>query len=201
MVAVTGRRVPMVVVCAFSLLISFLISSRPAASAERPMAELAVDDRLNPRVCGAVDGIMPATVIVDGPLDIYVQQMLSRSEAFRRQCDALAAQPQVYVRVQLALYGLPPSLYARTDVQRTVAGPLIATVRIQSGVNWSEWIGHEFEHILEQVEGIRAKDFRDNNGGRWESSVEMYESSRAILAGRTIRIQMRQGSKALPAND
>lgn len=133
---------------------------------------------------------MPPTVIVESPLEAYIQKMLNRSEDFRRQCLALAAQPQVYVRVQMVLYGLPPSVFAKTDVQRTSAGPLIATVRIQPSVNWSEWIGHEFEHILEQVEGIRLKDFRQNGSGRWESSSDMFESLRAITAGREIRRQM-----------
>ena len=149
-------------------------------------------------LCAPRKGQLPPTVVVEPRLKSHVQKMLARSEEFRRQCEALAAQPQTYVRVRLVLFGLPPGVNAQSEITRTSEGVLFAQVQLSLTSNWSEWIGHEFEHILEQAEGTRLDDYRDG-AGRWESAPDAFESNRAIAVGRTIRNQMLY--PAVDAND
>lgn len=168
------------------------------AAAERIAGTAEVGERVKPAdetdadgVCAEVRGHLPPTVVVDPRMDDHVRKMLARSPEFRRQCLALADRPQVYVRVHLVLFGLPPGVHAQSQVTRTHEGPLFAKVQIGLTANWSEWIGHEFEHILEQAEGMTLTDYRGGDG-RWESAPDAFETARAIAAGRTIRNQWLQ---------
>ncbi len=156
-------------------------------------------DRLPGVLCGAVDGRLPATVQVDEPIVPHVQMMLQRSAHFRRQCRELAAHPHVYVRLQLAPVGeLTSQFCAKSFIQRTAAGPLIAVVRIGRETHWSEWIPHELEHVLEAAGGMRIRDYARGHD-TWESADDTYETTRAINAGRTVRVQMRH--KPVAATD
>lgn len=177
----------------------FFATLSSAAAGERPITDPPAPE--GPKiVCAAVNGRLPATVLVQRELQPVVQRMLERSAFFRHQCQLLAEQSKVYVRVQIATYGMLPSQRARAQVQRTAAGPLIVWVQLAPAVNWSEWIGHEFEHILEQVEGLRLRDLRDGHDS-WESDDDTYESARAINAGRVVREQVRQKPVSLATED
>jgi hypothetical protein len=150
-------------------------------------------------VCGEVMGRLPATVDVEASVMSHVQAMLQRSAHFRRQCLALAARPWVYVRLQFSEAAeLTRDFCAKSYIKRTSAGPLIAYVRIGRRTHWSEWIPHELEHVLETAEGMRTADFARGRG-TWESAEDVYETTRAILAGRTVRNQMRR--KPVTTND
>ena len=111
--------------------------------------------------CRATDGRLPPNVQVNRALLRPVRSMLQRSEEFRRQCEELAARPTVYVRVNLSVEGLPSRFCARSVIQRMTDGPLLIFVEIERTVNWAEWLAHEFEHVLEQAEGLRVKDLRN----------------------------------------
>lgn len=148
-----------------------------------------VDPAMPRGVCSETAGRLPPTVVVDSRLTGHVRRMLERSPEFRRQCEALAELKHVYVRVSLVLHGLPPGVHAQSQVTRTNDGPLFARVQVSLTANWSEWIGHEFEHVLEQAEGMTLTDYRTGDG-RWESVPDAYETTRAIAAGRAIRNQV-----------
>ena len=148
----------------------------------------AVDDG---SICRAVDGRLPANVQVARHLLPHVRAMLLRSDDFRHQCEQLAARPTVYVRVSVSLVDLPYQFCARSVIQRMAAGPIMAFVELGRTVKWSEWIAHEFEHILEQAEGLRGADMARQSAS-WESATSVFETSRAIVAGQAVRAQMRR---------
>jgi len=139
-------------------------------------------------------------VQVHSSLQRQVQAMLQRSEDFRRQCRQLAANPSLYVRVRLSSIDMPARYCARSVVQRTSDGPLLIFVEIERTANWAEWLAHEFEHVLEQAEGVRLKDLRAGKGS-WESGDDVFETARAIGVGRGVRAQMRRKPAAIPANN
>jgi hypothetical protein len=57
---------------------------------------------------------------------------------------------------------------------------------------WSpeEWIGHEFEHVLEQVERVPLVELAARTGRVWRTADDMFESERAIRAGRRVLEEM-----------
>src|SRR5262245_15892575 len=78
--------------------------------------------------------------------------LLRRSETFRSQCERIARAPRVRVTIELVL-GLD-SGRAQTAIHRYASGGIKAEVVVLFGENYRELLAHEFEHILEQVEGL-----------------------------------------------
>ncbi len=156
-------------------------------------AERMVEESAKRPVCRAVDGQLPPSVDVDRGLLPLVRSMLLRSEDFRRQCERLAEQPWVFVRVRLSVAALPQEYCARSVIQRTLDGPIMAQVEIGRSVDWPQWIAHELEHVLEQAEGVDIT----RQPGSWRSGDATYETSRAIFAGRRVRREM-SGKRPAP---
>jgi hypothetical protein len=134
---------------------------------------------------------MPTSVQFTAPLKGLFEDMLSRSDRFRSQCERLATQPWVYVRVRLAEGPLPYAFQGRTMISRTLDGPIIAYIEIDARASWHEWIAHEIEHVLEQAEGLRRHDLVGQRDS-WETAESTFETKRALDAGRIVSQQMRQ---------
>lgn len=177
--AIAVRGVTWIVVC----LLAGGVPAAPAAAADSgPPA--------HGSVCGDLNGRLPASVYVAEPMASDVPAMLRRSAHFRQQCRELMARPWVYVRVHAADAELPNQFSAKSVVLRTAAGPLFAYVHVARRAPWAEWIAHELEHVLEVAEGMRTTDYQRGRG-TWESADRVYETTRAIAAGRTVRREMR----------
>jgi hypothetical protein len=142
---------------------------------------------------------MPTSFQTAGLIAGLLKEMLARSDEFRSQCERLARQPWVYVRLKLAKVPLPYSFHGRTIIARTLEGPIVATVEIDPRASWHEWIAHEIEHVLEQADGMRLIDLRQGNS--WESSDSTYETQRAVDAGRLVSREMRQARRPRRAAD
>jgi hypothetical protein len=55
----------------------------------------------------------------------------------------------------------------------------------------AEIVGHEFEHILEQMEGLNLRMLsRVRGSGVRESAFEVYETARAQRAGRIVAAEL-----------
>ena len=61
-----------------------------------------------------------------------------------------------------------------------------------------EWIAHEFEHALEQLEGVPLCRSRRALRLVWHSADGMFETERAIRAGRTVLEEMRLDKRSRP---
>jgi hypothetical protein len=144
--------------------------------------------------CGIEDGRMPNSVQFTGLLKESLEEMLSRSDGFRGQCERLSLHPSVYVRLKLAPAPLPNAFHARTFIVHTLEGPIIAYIEIDPRSSWPEWIAHEIEHVLEQADGVRLFDLMRQHHS-WESSESTYETQRAIDAGRIVSREMWQTKK------
>lgn len=138
------------------------------------------------RPCDGPQAQWPATVrFLDG-LERHATRMLRTSETARRQCRAIASR-RAYVRVQIDPRLGTRSFRARSVVYRTVDGPIVAFVSIGPTGDPAEWIAHELEHVIEQLEGVRLETLRRRAHGAWESADRMFESDRAIRVGRLVR--------------
>jgi len=106
--------------------------------------------------------------------------LLRRSETFRAQCERLARSPHVRVKIDMALS--VDSARAQTTIHRFTAGAILAEVEVAFGENYRELLGHEFEHILEQIDGV---DLRQEaaEGRAWLLPDGAFETRRAFAVG------------------
>ena len=115
------------------------------------------------------------------------------SATFRLQYQRIAqARSIVGVHVDPAL--IETRLKARSTVRRYVSGLIVVAVFIGPGAGPGEWIAHEFEHIIEQLDGLHLADMaRDRLGQAWFSGADSIETGRAVRAGQAVREELRHG--------
>jgi hypothetical protein len=138
----------------------------------------------------------PNRIQLTSALRREAQRMIQRSPTFRAQCDRLerTAGLQVIVRRDRSLE--PRSYRAKSTIQRLRTGELLAIVDIGPHGNPVEWIAHEFEHILEKIDGLHLPTLAGKRSGVWLSGYDMYETERAIRAGRLVADEVRMESKS-----
>ena len=127
---------------------------------------------------------LPANVAA-GLLEPDLVALLQRSATFRRQCERLAAVGVLRVTIDMTR-ALAASARAETVINRHEAGALRAAITLRPTDDYIELIAHEFEHILEQVEGVnlRAEVLAHR---AWLTEDGAYETRRASEAGLRVR--------------
>jgi hypothetical protein len=116
-----------------------------------------------------------------GVLASDVLALLRLSDTFRSQCARIAADPRVRVRLSITCT-VEGNGRAQTIFRRYRTGTLVAEVDILFGENYRELLAHEFEHVLEQLDGVNVR--REAAEGRaWEVATGAFETRRAFLAG------------------
>ena len=128
---------------------------------------------------------LPANVEFFSDLNRVVQRIYDRSPTFRWQCERIASAPHLRVRVHINTR-IPRVCRALTVIQRQ-GFQIRADVHLRPGSDYSELIGHEFEHLLEQIEGLNLRRLaRVRGSGVREVEHELFESDRAQDAGRVV---------------
>lgn len=127
-----------------------------------------------------------------GMLQSQVIGLLQRSETFRQQCTRIAASRVLRVTLHVGT-AVERGAPAQTVITRSDAGAIRAEVTLRFSEDYLLLLAHEFEHILEQVEGV---DLRDEaaSGRAWRTSSGAWETRRAAQAG----IRARQEFDRLP---
>jgi hypothetical protein len=118
-----------------------------------------------------------------GPL---IESMLRESPTFRRQCVRIAGEPRLTVRLAIGSAPSRSGIRAATRMTRTKKGRLTALIDIGLFENVEELIAHEFEHIIEQLDGVdlaaqaaqRATGVTEIGHGR-----DVFETMRAKRTG------------------
>lgn len=140
---------------------------------------------------------IPSGVQVSDDLRRHMEVMLQRSTTFREQCLRLEA-PGMRVVVQRDVELLDRPYRARTTIARTVGGVLVATVSISAYGDPTEWLAHEFEHLIEQLDGVRVRQLAaGRDRGVWATNGGMFETSRAIRVGRLVKDEMREHGRTV----
>ena len=129
----------------------------------------------------------PRTLRAQKALEPQIAQMLATSPTFREQCARLDKADKLAVILRLNP-ALPRSLFrARSSIRRYTSGLLIVTVEVAPGAEQAGWIAHEFEHVLEVMEGKNLQAMaRSSKPGVWNSVDGMIETQRAAAAGREV---------------
>ena len=97
---------------------------------------------------------LPPNLVVSAMYRPLLESMLRDSPTFRRQCVRIAGEPTL--TVHLAVNPPPRRSDARavTHLRRNAMGHLSAVIEIGPFEDTEELIAHEFEHIIEQLDGV-----------------------------------------------
>jgi hypothetical protein len=139
---------------------------------------------------------MPANIELPCDLERSLAKIYRGSATFREQCDRIAAAGTLNVVVRLDA-AIPRSCQAFTLFRRR-GHVLSAEVHLPpAGTRMAELVGHEFEHIVEQLDGLNLRVLaRIRDSGVHESSFDVFESARAQRAGRVVASETRAPQQA-----
>lgn len=146
------------------------------------------------RACPARDETavrLPASIQVVDDLLPRMHVMLERSPTFRAQCRRIAEAPHLYVRVRLDMAIIGRTYRAVTTICRQPSGAIVAAIDIVPFGDPAEWLAHEFEHLIEQLDGVDLRELERRRQGAWQSGQQMFETERAVRVGRRVFREMR----------
>ena len=125
--------------------------------------------------------------ITDDELRQLVRRLWRTSVTFRRQCARLAgASVRVIVHVD-------PTVRANANAVTTVdvRDGFVRAVHTRLGVAKPEYLAHELEHVLEQVDGVDLRwAVKNGVAGAREARSGAFETVRAIAIGRLVAQQV-----------
>jgi len=183
---------------AISLLL--LLAAAPCAAQRRMAMNIArpyIDDEI-PSARGTMS--VPGNVEIPGNLRSTVAAMLRYSPTFRRQCARIGRAADLEVVVQRGLLAASAKEGAVTRMVRGTKGGIEADVLIDALGDTVLLIAHEFEHIIEQLDGVdlAAMAARSATGVSARSDDGQYETERAVAAGQRVAQEVRDGQRREP---
>ena len=132
----------------------------------------------------------PVAVQVDERFAAVLDELLDASPTFRRQCGRIEGEALVAIRT------LPRAeeqcCRARATIRRYDSGVVIAMIELpalRTRAEYAELLGHEFEHILEQLEDV---DLAARGEVIPAYSGHAYETRRAREAGLAVASEARR---------
>jgi hypothetical protein len=149
------------------------------------------------RVLAASDEMfsIPANLHMSRDLQPRFNVMLAASPTFRSQCQRLADQTDLYVRLIVDPRLSDGPIRARSVISRLRSGAVVAFVSIGASPDPAEWLAHEIEHVIEQLEGVKLHALAAMNQNVWRTSRDTFETDRAIRAGRAVLDEVRSAER------
>src|SRR5437870_3423446 len=128
---------------------------------------------------------LPANFDVPNLLAGIVMHVYEESDTFRAQCDRLAQAQNIRVSMRLDT-NIGSTCRAFTIIQRK-RGMLCAEVHLPPTADLTELLGHEFEHIIEQLEHVNLRALAHVRGsGVREVQLDLFETDRAQRIGKIV---------------
>jgi hypothetical protein len=118
-----------------------------------------------------------------------VRSLVDVSPTFSQQCDRIAAVPLVRVTIGVLPKSQESCCRARTAIRRYPSGLIMAVVEIPSPLRkteYAELLGHEFEHIVERLDGVDVTASAQLVQGSVYGGTGAYETKRAQWAGKAV---------------
>jgi Tol biopolymer transport system component len=128
------------------------------------------------------DPSWPQNIEVAPPLQPVLDRLWEVSPTFRRQCARIAAARDLTVRVLAEDRPRQPSIAARSVFSFRGVSLASAGVFVDPTPDAAQLLAHEFEHILEQLDGVNLVEHA-GNGAVWRSADNHFETQRAAEAG------------------
>jgi hypothetical protein len=135
--------------------------------------------------CDAPAPSLPSSIAIEKGLERVVQWTLENSPTFRQQCRVLAGATMLTATVRVEARTPGATERALSTVRRTPSGVLSAEIRIWNADSLSELLGHEFEHLIEQLDGVNLAALV-NSGQARRMDGGAFETARAVAAGQRV---------------
>ena len=143
--------------------------------------------------------VLLANVEAASDLERAIRRIYERSSTFRAQCARIAEAANLRVTVLIDT-SIPGHCRAFTIVQRR-GYEIHADVHVPPDSGLTELVAHEFEHLLEQIEGLNLRRLaRVRGSGVHELEGRLFETDRAQAAGRVVAAEADRQRRA-PATD
>ena len=116
-----------------------------------------------------------------------VRRLCRNSVTFRRQCTRIGAHPSLSVEVRLKSPAETSGPRAWTTFSIVSSPQVRVDVRITAGPDAPELFGHEFEHIIEWLDGVHDRHANTTAGGvTLGNHGGISETTRATRVGRIV---------------
>jgi hypothetical protein len=130
--------------------------------------------------------VVPSNLEVASVFRPFLDKMWQGSPTFRGQGRRLAAGTGLHVSVLVEELPRPSASFKARTLLRYQDGSLVsAQVYLKPSLDAPEFIAHELEHILEQLDGVDLQA-QAGNGVVWKAGDGAFETRRAIEAGRRV---------------
>ena len=134
--------------------------------------------------------VVPLNIQVSPVLARVFEEILAASPTFADQCERIGAAAYVHVRVMPVMaVSTTTRGTARTTMRRFSSRALLASVTIPVPLTtneYAEFFGHEFEHIIEQIDRVDLEALTRARAGASRLPDGSYETTRARKMGLTI---------------
>jgi hypothetical protein len=156
-------------------LVAALVAATPAlAASAAPQPDVALP-------------FVPPNIQASDSLLQLMSRMARVSPTFRAQCARIAETRGLVVRMRYAGLRDDRPFNARTTVRRHQYGAMIAEVDLYVPLEPVEIVAHEFEHLVEQIQGTHLPSLaRVRGSGVMELRRGEFETIRAIETGRRV---------------
>jgi hypothetical protein len=135
--------------------------------------------------CDAASPSLPDSIGLDEGLQPMVRWALEYSPRFREQCRALAAAPRLRAIVSVSYSSIVGTTRARTSFRQNPSGTLAAEIEIRNAAALTELLAHEFEHVIEQLDGVDLHALaREGEAHRLADGA--FETTRAVATGQQV---------------
>lgn len=169
---------------------AILLLTVPATPAQQRLASSVVhrygDEDSESRAVFTAPVSLPPNVAMPAAYDDLIDAMLRSSPTFRGQCTRIGRAGYLRIVVQRSLSAPPQS--AVTRVVRQSDGRLEAHVEVGLFGDVVTLIAHEFEHVIEQLDGVNlaAMAGRSGTGVHTDPGSGQFETERAIAIGQRV---------------
>lgn len=148
--------------------------------------------------------VMTGSFRIAPQLRDLVVELCRRSPTFRRQVARLTSADGLTVTVQQVVFPSTAAWRARAAMQRVDGQLRAADVRVDTrgARQVAELMGHEFEHILEQLDGVDLKRWVGHSGVHRvgpDREDAPYETERARQVGRLVAGEYAAGAPEITA--
>jgi hypothetical protein len=160
-----------------------LAPSEPTIARGTPPGAVARATRI--AACDAGTPSLPGSIQLADGLERIVRSTLEYSPTFRQQCRRLAAASAIRAIVRVSYHPTGNSTRALTTFRQNRSGLIAADIELRSARDLTELIAHEFEHLLERIEGIDLQKL--SHGGEARRRTDgAFETARAIQVGQRV---------------
>jgi hypothetical protein len=155
-----------------------------------------------PPPCANLSAIPRNMTIEDDYLQSLTEEMARRSPIFKQQLVTLGASTTLRARLRNTNRLNSTIALAKTTFGVSKTGLLVADIEIPVTLIFSrrdvEFIAHELEHVIEQVQGVNLAALAERKGSgvyRVDMPGRPYETKRAKAAGQAVDREFREGDE------